>query len=98
MSACSKYVAKGYIARLTSSSGSITEYTVVDVEVSTKANKAVSAASLAEGLANLAIGQNDFEIYEMDWRTKVHLQGDVDEGKGGSAGSSSKKDATVSTA
>jgi AAA family ATPase len=96
MSACTKYVDRGYIARLTGSSGSNQEHTVVDVEVSTKANKAVSAASLAEGLANLAIGQNDFEIYEMDWRTKVHLQGDTDEGKGGSAGSSSKKDATVS--
>lgn len=47
---------------------------VSEVEISTKA-QAKSVAGLADGLASLAIGQNDgFEIYEMDWRTKINLQ------------------------
>ena len=54
--------------------GAQKEFTVSEVEVSTKA-QAKSVAGLADGLANLAIGQNDgFEIYEMDWRTKINLQ------------------------
>lgn len=55
-------------------SGAQKEYTVSEVEVSTKA-QAKSVAGLADGLASLAIGQNDgFEIYEMDWRTKINFQ------------------------
>jgi hypothetical protein len=54
--------------------GTEKEYTVSEVEVSTKA-QAKSVAGLADGLASLAIEQNDgFEIYEMDWRTKINLQ------------------------
>lgn len=52
----------------------------MDVEISTKGqNKAATAAvaGLADGLASLAIDQDDdFEIYEMDWRTEIHLMGD----------------------
>jgi hypothetical protein len=55
-------------------SGTEKEYTVSEFEVSTKA-QAKSVAGLADGLASLAIGQTDgFEIYEMDWRTKINLQ------------------------
>jgi hypothetical protein len=70
---------------------------VVDVEVSTKvSSKAVSPASLADGLANLAIGQNDFEIYEMDWRTKLQLQEEVDEVKKDPTAVASKENSRVS--
>jgi hypothetical protein len=56
---------------------------VSEVEISTKAAK--SAAGLADGLAILAIGQTDFAIYEMDWRTKIHLQEGGEEFKAGTA-------------
>lgn len=54
-------------------------YTISDVETSTKA-QAKNVSSLTEGLAGLAIRPEDgFEIYEMDWRTKVLF---ADEGEG----------------
>lgn len=72
MTACIKYITKSQVVRVKTDSGAEKEYTVNEVEVSTKAAKSV--AGLADGLASLAIGHNDFEIYEMDWRTKIHLQ------------------------
>lgn len=55
-------------------SGAQKEYTVSEVEVSTKA-QAKSVSGLADGLASLVIGPNDgFEIYQMDWRTKINVQ------------------------
>lgn len=56
-------------------------YKVTEVEPSTKVQtKGVS--TLTESLAGLAIGAKDgFEVYEMDWRTKVILGDEASESK-----------------
>ena len=72
MIACIKYITKNQVVRVKTDSGAEKEYTVTEVEVSTKAAKSV--AGLADGIAGLAIGQANFEIYEMDWRTKIQLK------------------------
>jgi hypothetical protein len=88
--ACIKYITKTQVIRVKMDSGTEKEYTVSEVEVSTKA-QAKSVAGLADGLASLAIGQNDgFEIYEMDWRTKINLQVDGDRKTGEGAKSTAK--------
>jgi hypothetical protein len=71
--ACIKFISKGQTIRVKTSAGAEEEYVISGVEVSTK-SQAKSVAGLADGLAGLAIGQNDFEVYEMDWRTKVILE------------------------
>jgi len=81
MTACIKYITKNQVVRVKTDSGAEKEYTVTEVEVSTKAAKSV--AGLADGLASLAIGQNDFEMFEMDWRTKIHLQEESEGSKSG---------------
>ena len=81
MIACIKYITKNQVVRVKTDSGAEKEYTLTEVEVSTKAAKSV--AGLADGLASLAIGKSDFEIYEMDWRTKIHLG---EEGEGSKSG------------
>jgi len=81
MIACIKYITKNQVVRVKTDSGAEKEYTVTEVEISTKAAKSV--AGLADGLAGLAIGQADFEIYEMDWRTKIHLQEEAEGSKSG---------------
>ena len=81
MRACIKYFTKSHVVRVKTDSGTEEEYKVAEVEVSTKAAKSV--AGLADGLASLAIGQTDFEIYEMDWRTKIQLR---EKGNGSKSG------------
>jgi hypothetical protein len=81
MTACIRYITKNQIVRVKTDSGAEKDYTANEVEVSTKATKSV--AGLADGLASLAIGQNEFEIYEMDWRTKIHLQEESERSKSG---------------
>jgi hypothetical protein len=83
MVACIKYITKSQTLKVKTDAGVEKEYRVSDVEISTKGNKSV--AGLAEGLASLAIGPNDFEIYEMDWRTKIQLQ-EASEGSKAGAG------------
>lgn len=75
--------------RVKTDSGAEKEYTVNEVEVSTKATKSV--AGLADGLAGLAIGQADFEIYEMDWRTKIHLKEEGERSKSGTGAQTGAK-------
>jgi hypothetical protein len=81
MTACIKYITKNQVVRVKTDSGAEKEYMVSEVEVSTKATKSV--AGLADGLASLAIGQNEFEIYEMDRRTKIQLKDEGEEPKSG---------------
>jgi hypothetical protein len=88
MIACIKFITKNQVVRVKTDSDVDKKYVVSEVEVSTKAAKSV--AGLADGLASLAIGQNDFEIYEMDWRTKIHLQEGGEELRSG-AGQTLKK-------
>jgi hypothetical protein len=90
MTACIKFITKNQIVRVKTDSGAEKEYSVTEVEVSTKATKSV--AGLADGLASLAIGQNDFEIYEMDWRTKIHLK---EEGEGSKSGTGARTGTTT---
>lgn len=59
--------------RIKTDSGIEKDYSVSEVEISIK-SQAKSVAGIADGLSSLAIGQGEFEIYEMDWRTKIHLQ------------------------
>jgi len=89
MRACIKYITKSHVVRVKTDSGAEKAYKVAEVEVSTKATKSV--AGLADGLASLAIGQADFEIYEMDWRTKIHLKEEGDGSKSGTGAQTATK-------
>lgn len=57
--------------RLKTDDGEEEVFKVLEVETSTKVQHK-GVANLTDSLAGLAIGPKDgFEIYEMDWRTKV---------------------------
>lgn len=73
-SATTKYVSKGYSIQLKVDTGGEEVYTINSVEPSTKA-QTKSASTFSESMAGLVIGPRDgFEIYEMDWRSKVILE------------------------
>ena len=62
---------KGHTIRLKTDDGAEEIFEVLEVETSTKVQHK-GVANLTDSLAGLAIGPKDgFEIYEMDWRTKV---------------------------
>ena len=72
---------KGYTIRLKTDAGEEEVFSVKEVEPSTKV-QSKGVTSLAESLSGLAIGPKDgFEIYEMDWRTKVIMGDEQPEAK-----------------
>lgn len=82
---------KGYTIRLKTDSGEEETFSVKEVEPSTKV-QSKGVTTLSESLAGLAIGPKDgFEIYEMDWRTKVIMSGEEPESK------TAQKDRVVTT-
>lgn len=75
-------------------SGAEKEFSITDLEVSTKGGKSV--AGLADGLSGLNIDSGGFEVYEMDWRTKIHLQ-ESGEGSKAAAGQIATKNVSLSS-
>jgi hypothetical protein len=86
--ACIKYFTKKQAVQIKTASGDEKEYSVSEVDVSTKGAKSV--AGLEDGLASLAIGKGELDVYEMDWRTKIHLQDGTDTQKSGGSQAAAK--------